>query len=664
MSTGFLRITACSHPISVADPAANARAAIRMLSGLVDSDIVLFSELSLTGYTCGDLFHQDVLMEATSQALTELATYTAQRSQLVVVGLPLRVDGRLYNAAAALAGGQVVAVVPKQFLPNYQEFYESRWFSPADGSEPSTVRVAGVDVPFGIDLLIDRNDCTIGIEICEDLWMPVPPSSLQAMAGASILLNLSGSNELIGKAAWRETLVRSQSGRCFAAYAYASAGPTESSTDMVFGGHCLIAENGSVLASSSRIGLPGVGWLEEAAATADVDLQHLAHDRQKTVSWHQAVRRSALEYRRISLDQQSKCLGERRTIAAHPFVPNDDNELHERCAEIFGIQCAALAKRVKQLPGMLPLNIGVSGGLDSTLALLVAVKTCVQQDWPATRIAGVTMPGFGTTKRTLNAARTLMACLGVTSDEIDIRQLCLDTFLGLRHKPFGIDPGEMPLDEFTAALSQLPVEHRQDLVFENVQARVRTMLLMSRGFVLGTGDMSEQALGWSTYNGDHMSMYNVNTSIPKTLVRFLVKYIAEHEFSGETREVLLNIVDTPISPELLPLAAGSDDILQLTEGTLGPYELHDFFLYHMIRFGASPQRILQLARRASFAKPYAEAEIRETLKLFLQRFFANQFKRSCVPDGPKVGSVSLSPRGDWRMPSDGTAAAWLAELSR
>ncbi len=665
-SMGFLRVTAASHKTHVADPRANATAACRALGQYSDSQVIVFGELSLTGYSCGDLFSQELLLDGALSALSTLAEASVGKQQLVVVGLPLRVADKLYNVAAAIEQGEVVAVVPKQYLPNYQEFYEARWFAAADGSEPPMIDLGELgEVPFGIDLLLESGQLSIGIELCEDLWMPIPPSSLQALAGANLLLNLSASNELIGKAAWRETLVRGQSGRCLAAYAYASAGPSESTTDVVFGGHCLIAENGSLLAESARIGRDGCGWLDHSSATADIDLQKIAHDRQITGTWQQATQRAGSEFRRIALrgryatDTDSQ--GLRRSIPANPFVPADNDELHERCAEIFGIQCAALAKRVSRLPKSAKLNIGVSGGLDSTLALLVAVKMCGQQGFPAEKIAGITMPGFGTTSRTLDTARQLMQHLGVVADEIDIQQLCFDTFMGLRHKPFGIDIRELSLEQFSEQLQHVPPDKRHDLVFENVQARLRTMLLMSRGFVLGTGDLSEQALGWSTYNGDHMSMYNVNTSIPKTLVKFLVKYLAENEFDGEARKCLLGVVDTPISPELLP-PNPAGDIEQLTEGTLGAYELHDFFLYHFLRYGMTPKKILTLAKFANFSEAYSDETIHNTLKLFFTRFFQNQFKRSCVPDGPKVGSVSLSPRGDWRMPSDAEAALWLSEL--
>jgi NAD+ synthase (glutamine-hydrolysing) len=659
---GFVRVTAAGHATSIANPLANAEAAIKCLDQFADSDVVVFAELSLAGYTCADLFSQQHLLDQVVEALSRVTEHSIGGKQLVIVGLPIRVQGSLYNAAAAICDGEVLGIVPKQYLPNYQEFYEARWFAAADGSEPASVDLGELgEVPFGIDLLFECGDLVVGIEICEDLWMPVPPSSLQAAAGANLLVNLSASNEIIGKANYRELLVRSQSGRCLAAYAYASAGPTESTTDIVFGGHCLIAENGSVLASSKRIGQPHCAWLEQSHATTDIDLQRLAHDRQITQSWQQAAKRFANEFRRVAFCGELASSGSLRSIVAQPFVPRDDSELHARCAEVFGIQCAGLAKRVSCLPAQLPLNIGVSGGLDSTLALLVAVKTCECRGWPLNRIVGVTMPGFGTTSRTLEAARALMKHLNISAEEIDIRQLCLDTFKSLKHNPFGIDASRLELPEFVTALQDVPAANRNDLVFENVQARVRTMLLMNRGFVLGTGDLSEQALGWSTYNGDHMSMYNVNASIPKTLVKFLVKYVAEQEFDGAAKECLLGIVSTPISPELLP-PDQSGQIQQLTEGSIGAYELHDFFLYHFARFGSTPQKILHLASLAEFSKRYSADEIRKTLRTFLWRFFANQFKRSCVPDGPKVGSVSLSPRGDWRMPSDAEAQAWLSEL--
>ena len=661
---GFCRVTAASHRIAIADPHANAEAIIKRLGEFHGSDVIVFGELSLTGYTCADLFGQHALLRGALEGLANVVAATAHRQQLVVVGLPLRVGSGLYNVAAAISAGRLLALVPKQYVPTYQEFYEARWFTAADGGEPSTADLGALgQVPFGVDLLIEAGELLVGIEICEDLWMPIPPSSLQAAAGANLLLNLSASNELIGKAAWRELLVRSQAGRCVAAYAYASAGPTESTTDVVFSGHCMIAEAGSLLAQSQRVGAGGCTWLENSQATADVDLERLAHDRQVMGTWQLAARRASMgfEFRHISMSMTRSGRGELREVVAAPFVPVANSELHARCEEIFGIQCAALTKRVRRLSPKSPLNIGVSGGLDSTLALLVAVKTCREQGWPVERIHGVTLPGFGTTSRTLESARQLMRGLKISQDEIDIRQICLDTFRAIDHQPFGLDIDELSVDEFQAQLAELTKEQRHDLVFENVQARVRTLLLMSRGFVLGTGDLSEQALGWSTYNGDHMSMYNVNTSIPKTLVRFLVQYVAENQFEDQVRAVLLGIVDTPISPELLP-PDSDGSIVQSTEDAIGAYELHDFFLYYMLRFGYAPTKVLRLAELTTFSRDYSPEEISSTLAVFVRRFFANQFKRSCVPDGPKVGTISLSPRGDWRMPSDAEATQWLQGL--
>lgn len=659
---GFVRVTAASHKITVADPQANAQAIIDRVREFADSDIIAFGELSLTGYTCADLFGQSVLLDGAVEALGQIVQASASQQQLIVVGLPLRVGSGLYNVAAVINCGKLLALIPKQFLPNYSEFYEARWFTGASGAEPDSVDCGELgQVPFGIDIMIQWNELVVGVEICEDLWMPVPPSSLQACAGANVLINLSASNELIGKAAWREMLVQSQAGRCAAAYVYASSGPSESTTDIVFGGHCLIAENGAILAQSERVGNAGCTWLDQSHATSDVDLERLAHERRRMGSWQLSALRSQREFRRVPCCLAPAGRGSLRHVPATPFVPSASGQLHARCQEIFGIQCAALTKRVQQLGPNSPLNIGVSGGLDSTLALLVAVKTCQSQGWPVSRIAGITMPGYGTSSRTLQSARQLMQGLGIDQDEIDIRQICLDTFRAINHKPFALSIDSVDVAQFHKQLGSIPKEKRHDLVFENVQARVRTLLLMSRGFVLGTGDLSEQALGWSTYNGDHMSMYNVNTSIPKTLVRFLVQYAAENQFEGDVRRVLMDIVATPISPELLPTAADGS-IEQSTEDSVGAYELHDFFMYHMLRFGYSPSKVQHLASLARFSKDYSAEVIRSTLVTFLKRFFNNQFKRSCVPDGPKVGTISLSPRGDWRMPSDAVVQEWLKDL--
>ena len=671
---GFLRITAASTPTHVANPAANRRAIQTAIAAFPDSDVIVFGELCLSGYTCGELFTQSVLLEACRTELIALVR-DVQTKQLIVVGLPISIDGKLFNVAAVLCCGKVIGLVPKQHLPTYQEFYESRWFQSGAGQSIRQVALAtGVGnasdnglVPFGTDLLFTCGAATVGIEICEDLWVPIPPSACQAIAGANVLLNLSASNETVGKALYRKRLVTTQSGKCISAYAYASAGPTESTTDLVFGGHCLIAENGSLLAESERIGTglsltdPSQLHCVVSSATSDIDLERLDHDRRVFGTFHQnSTREFHLPFRRIpfELDRNAAETPLVRGIDAHPFVPQASGELNERCEEIFEIQCAALAKRVSRLPKELPLVIGVSGGLDSTLALIVAAKMHHAMKWDSSRLIGVTMPGFGTTEATKKNATQLMQCLGLKIETIDIRESCFRMFLDLKHRPFGISLEGKNWQSLQDEMEQLPDNKRSDLVFENVQARMRTTLLMNKGFVIGTGDLSESALGWSTYNADHMSMYNVNCSVPKTLVQFLVRYVASNRYDGEVRRILLEIADTPISPELLPLSKNKA-MHQSTEGTIGPYELHDFFLYHFVRGGSAPSKILYLAMQAKFDREYTANEIKTVLKTFLTRFFAAQFKRTCVPDGPKVGTVSLSPRGDWRMPSDADPETWF-----
>ncbi|QDV11261.1 Glutamine-dependent NAD(+) synthetase [Rosistilla oblonga] len=655
---GYVRITAASPRVHVGAPRKNAAEIEELLQQYGESDIVLFPELSLTGYTAADLFGQQQLIDAAMAALQQIVAASAGRDQLVVVGVPVSVAGSLYNCAAAIDNGQLLGIVPKQFLPNYKEFYEARWFRAADGSEPATITVDNQSIPFGIDLLFRSGDAVVGIEICEDLWTPNPPSGLMAVAGANILLNLSASTETVGKASWRTDLVKSQSGRCIAAYAYAGAGPTESTTDVVFGAHCMIAENGVVLSHSRRVGDGQPAWQGATSATVDVDLQKLGHDRRTIGSFDDARGSLPRDYRQIDFSLTHTPDRElQRDIAPRPFVPSDPNTLADRCSEIFEIQSAGLAQRIRQLPENMPLFIGVSGGLDSTLALVVAAKMCQRYGWPTSRIHGITMPGFGTTDQTRESADRLMQQLGVTRETIDIRQLCLQAFQSLQHQPLGIDAEKMDVETLQQQLIKTPNDAK-DLVFENIQARIRTFVLMSRGFVLGTGDLSEQALGWSTYNGDHMSMYNVNTSVPKTLVRFLVRFAGDHHFDESVRTTLHQIADAVISPELMP-PTEDGEIRQSTEATIGAYELHDFFLFHFIRNGYSPEKILWLAQQTNFSQPYDDATLAETMQTFFKRFFANQFKRTCVPDGPKVGSVSLSPRGDWRMPSDADPDAWL-----
>jgi NAD+ synthase (glutamine-hydrolysing) len=656
---GFVRITCASTKVSVGNPRANATEILRVLEDVPESDIVLFPELGLTAYTCADLFGQQTLLDGAVEAATQVVRATAGRRQLVVVGAPVRVRNSLFNCALVIWNGTLLGVVPKQFIPNYKEFYERRWFSSANGVEPREIELGGQFVPFGIDLLFQaQGGALVGVEICEDLWMPIPPSSVQAIGGANILLNLSASNETIGKCRYRTDLVVGQSGSCIAAYAYSSAGPSESTTDLVFGGHCLIAENGKLLEESPRVGNGQPMQRGSYSITRDVDIELLQTDRRVTTSFDDCQKYIA-PFRKLQFQLSDRMNGLKRYVFSAPFVPKEDAELHRRCAEIFGIQCAGLAQRIERLPAGTNFHIGISGGLDSTLALLVAVKTCDLLGYDRRRVHGLTMPGFGTTARTKTNALALMNQLGISSETIDICELVLRTFQVMGCRPFGIDCRGIDVQAFKQALASVPLEKLQDLTFENVQARVRTLLLMSRGFVVGTADLSELALGWSTYNADHMSMYNPNCSIPKTLVTFLVKYVAQHDFAaGPARETLLSIAATTISPELLPAGPGGE-IEQSTEATLGPYELHDFFLFHAVRCGYAPEKILFLSEHAEFSQSYSRAAIEASLKTFITRFFSQQFKRSCVPDGPKVGTVSLSPRGDWRMPSDADAEEWL-----
>lgn len=683
---GFVRVAVGSPRVSVANPRANVEATLRLLNEIGPADVVVFPELGLTGYTCADLFRQRALLDAAQQAVGTLCEATRDRTQLIVVGAPVGVENAVYNCAVATYRGEVVGIVPKTHIPNYNEFYESRWFRGADGAEPKEIPFLGRSVPFGVDLLFQSGDLVAFAEICEDLWMPIPPSSHAALAGANLLLNLSASNETVAKNEYRTELIGNQSGRCVAAYAYASAGPTESTTDLVFGGHCLIAENGHILSESPRVGHPdhpvaGGDWF----TVADVDVQRLQTERALLTSFGESARASRRPWRRIETPLDDNDWTDlKRTVVAAPFVPKNPATLRNRCAEIFGIQVAGLGKRLSRT-NFGDVYLGVSGGLDSTLALLVAVKTFQAAGVDVRKIHGLTLPGFGTTSKTKQNALELMRSLGISQETIDIRAACVQTFNDLRHRPFGASPpagaAHWTVDTLTELLGRLTPEQRKkgDLVFENVQARERTKLLMSRGFVIGTGDLSELALGWCTYNGDHMSMYSVNCSIPKTLVRWMVRYVAETQGrsgvegsldvlakSGGEHDVLyrtlISIADTVISPELLP-ASTSGEIEQSTEASVGPYELHDFFLSNFVRSGFSPEKILWLSDFAEFSVPYGREQRLKTLRTFLSRFFSQQFKRSCVPDGPKVGSVSLSPRGDWRMPSDADVALWLERLA-
>jgi NAD+ synthase (glutamine-hydrolysing) len=660
---GFLRVAAAVPDLRLADCDHNADRALALMARAEEQGVSLlvFPEMSLTGYTCHDLFAHAPLLRGAADALLHVAAEGARKySGVAVVGLPLVVDDQVFNCAAVLLRGRILGVVPKSYLPTYKEFYDARYFSPASTAVSRSVTLGGHSIPFGPDLLFASTDIdgfTLGVEICEDLWMPIPPSSRQALFGATVLANLSASNETIGKANYRRQLVGNQSARCLAAYVYAAAGIGESTTDIVFGGHCLICENGSVLAESPRF------RRDETLLAIDTDLERLRYNRLISTSFNDAHNYPGLgePFRKVAfaLERYPVPLPLLRTVEAHPFVPDRPEELRERCEEIFQTQVTGLSRRLAHA-GRPFASIGVSGGLDSTLALLVACKTMDALSESRARVKAVTLPGFGTTGRTRTNAIALMEQLRVSRKEIDIRAMCLDEMRLLGHKPFGIDLEGQTVESLTERLRRLSAAECHDLVFENVQARVRTNLLMNAGFVIGTGDLSELALGWCTYNADHMSMYNPNVSIPKTLVKFLVRWVAENEFDGDTRKTLLDIVDTEISPELLP--AGESGQVQSTESSIGPYELHDFFLYHVLRYGASPAKILYLAAQAKFDREYAPAEVRKWLTVFVRRFFANQFKRSCLPDGPKVGSVSVSPRGDWRMPSDAVAALWLEEL--
>jgi NAD+ synthase (glutamine-hydrolysing) len=642
---GFVTIASICPKVEIGNPQANAAIILKEIES-THADIVLFPELCLTGYTCGDLFNQTALIESAKSQLIDLAykAYKVDKNKLVVIGLPIEFNGTLYNCAAILNSGVVKGIVPKSFIPNYKEFYEKRWFKSGKNTSGMYLKT----IPFGTDLLFRCQELCVGVEICEDVWMPIPPSSYQAIAGANVLLNLSASNETVAKAEYRQELIRNQSARCMAAYAYSSAGSDESTSDLVFGGHCMIAENGHMIAESREID-------SYKKIVGTIDVQKLNFERQKSSFGDEEKR----EFREIDFF----ITGTSETVMSFdgtPFVPKDKSKLEARCKEIFEIQSAGLIRRLKQLSSTSKINIGISGGLDSTLALLVAVYACQKCGWDLKRIQGITMPGFGTTTKTYNNAVKLMNLLNISSKEVDIKESCVQVFKDIGHKPFGLS-----LENIENDLKTLPND-AQDLVFENVQARVRTLILMSHGFVLGTGDMSELALGWCTYNGDHMSMYNVNCSVPKTLVKFLVQYVANNLgvlniACQEAADVLEEIINTTISPELLP--AGKDgEIQQSTEEKLGAYELHDFFLANFVKHGFSPEKIFLMAEAASFSKKYTSKEIKNTLNLFYRRFFDNQFKRNCVPDGPKVGSVSLSPRGDWRMPSEASAHLWIERI--
>lgn len=633
-SFGFFRLAACAPASQVGDIQYNTEriADALELLGRDGVQLAVFPELCLTAYTLADLFHQQIWIEECVVALEKVAAICRKAKIAALLGAPFHVDGKLFNCAVAIdCQGKFVAVVPKTFLPNTGEFYEMRWFSPASVVATSEVRIGGVRVPFGTDILLEVGDSLMGVEICEDLWAVKPPSADQAVAGATMIANLSASNELLGKAQYRRDLVVQQSARCLAAYVYASAGPGESSTDVVYSGHCMIAENGILLGETKRFSF------ESKFVMADVDLDRLQFERRRSSSFSHG--RQERPYRRVPFKTSDwKINGSlRRHVEKAPFVPFDASKRAENCREVFEIQCTGLAKRLRHT-GAKTITLGLSGGLDSTLAALVACRAFDKLKLARQGIVAVTMPGFGTTERTLGNAESLAALLGLTLRKIGIRQSVEQHFRDIGHNP-----------------------DLHDVTFENAQARERTQILMdvanqTGGFVLGTGDLSELALGWCTFNGDHMSMYHVNAGVPKSLVKYLVSWCGDAIFTGDEAAVIRDICDTPITPELLPVS-NKGELQQKTEDTIGPYELHDFFLYNFVRCGFSPGKILFLAGTA-FGDVYKRSELEKWLALFLHRFFQQQFKRNAMPDSPKVGSVALSPRGDWRMPSD-VCVGWM-----
>lgn len=641
MHNGFLRVASCAPQVRVADVDYNLSQISAHIDELLNRNVELavFPEMSLTGYTCADLFHNRTLIDAARRALVVLKGRSRNWPMCVVVGLPVEHNGAMYNCAAVIRAGHV-HLVAKTYVPNYNEFYERRWWRPLPSC--MSMRVAlddDTEVTMCNESIFEWGGARVGVEICEDLWVPVPPSCRLAMAGAQLVVNLSASDDLIGKYDYLRKLISQQSARCLCAYAYAGAGWGESSTDLVFDGKAIIAENGSILASSKR-------WdPADNTVVADVDIEALERDRMHMTTFADCAEREGADVISVSHVGSPECADRGddtsllRYIDPHPFVPSDASAKEERCDEILNIQVAGLAKRLDAI-GCHTLVVGISGGLDSTLALLVAVRTFDRLGLDRKGIVGITMPGFGTTDRTHNNATSLMEELGVTAMEIPIGPAVTQHF---------------------SDIGQDPSVH--DVTYENCQARERTQILMDMsnrlgGIVLGTGDLSELALGWATYNGDHMSMYGVNAGVPKTLVKHLVDYYAHQpSTSDRVRSLLLDIIDTPISPELVP-AAADGEILQKTEDLVGPYELHDFYLYYMLRYGFTPERIYFLARHAFTQEQYDDATLRKWLDTFMKRFFQQQFKRSCLPDGPKVGSVCLSPRGDWRMPSDASSNMW------
>ena len=637
MKYGFVKVAAAIPAVKVADCKFNAQQIDTQIA-IADGkgvQIIIFPELCITGYTCADLFGQTLLLEEAEIALMQIMNNTRQMDIISIVGMPLVVNGTLMNCAVALQKGKILGIVPKTYLPNHKENAEARWFSSASDHTETNIRFCGQNVPLGTNLLFDTAETCFGIEMGEDVWAPVPPSSNLSLKGAEIIFNTAAVTESIGKQTYLRTLLSQQSARCLGGYVFSSCGFGESTTDVVFGGNGLIYENGTLLAASERFSL------KEQLIISEIDVERIRNERRNNTTFSANMAKykdqPAIHIGTELVNQRDLILT--RPIEAHPFVPQGD-ALNQRCEEIFEIQVMGLAKRLIHT-NCKTVVVGISGGLDSTLALLVCVKTFDKLGLPRKGIVGITMPGFGTTDRTYNNALHLMSSLGITIHEISIKEACIQHFKDIDH-------------DMT----------KHDVTYENSQARERTQILMDfankvNALVIGTGDLSELALGWATYNGDHMSMYGVNGSIPKTLVKYLVNWVALNGVDYESRNTLLDIVDTPISPELIP-ADEQGNIKQKTEDLVGPYELHDFFIYHFLRFGFRPSKIYFLACTA-FRGTYNEETIKKWLTTFCRRFFQQQFKRSCLPDGPKVGSVGLSPRGDWRMPSDACATLWLKE---
>ena len=632
---GFIKVATGVPKVKVANPDYNKEQIIKLIDKANEQNvkILITPELSISAYTCADLFFQDTLLDQCEKALYEITEYTKEIDIALVVGMPVRYKNALYNCAVIMLRGEILGIIPKQYIPIHNEFYEKRWF--ASGRDVyDEIKIANQTVPFGQMLFKLREDLTVGIEVCEDLWVPIPPSSNLALSGANLILNISASNEVVSKDEYRTNLIVSQSAKCLCGYIYVSAGVHESTTDLLFGGSSVIAENGILLNKGKRF------ERENELTCAYVDMGKLNFQRRQNMSFNDNKREYDMEYDVIEktfIDNEISDFD--RYVDAHPFIPSDENLRIERCNEIFSIQSSALAKRLEHT-GLKKLVVGISGGLDSTLALLVASETMKLLNLPSENIIGITMPGFGTTDRTYTNALDLMKSLNVTIKEISIKE--------------------------AATLHMKDIEHDiniHDITYENTQARERTQILMDMAnkngaILVGTGDLSEMALGWCTYNGDHMSMYGVNASVPKTLVSHLVRTVAMIS-DEKTKEILLDILDTPISPELLP-PTKDGKIEQKTEDNIGPYELHDFFLYNFIRCGAKKNKLYFLAKQA-FKEKYSDEVIEKWLNNFMRRFFISQFKRSCTPDAPKVGSVSLSPRGDFRMPSDADFSSWLEE---